>query len=118
MILTAVQTHRAMLDDEEWWEIPFMEFVDDLRHHRDPTLVAEAIKRSGHRFDQLMASTVEYLCHELDLDEPEWTCWVESLREPWFVSGVESLKAITQVESPAEFRMRMVFVLENFLSRA
>jgi hypothetical protein len=34
------------------------------------------------------------------------------------VSGVENLKAMALVESPAWFRRRNVFVLGNFLNRA
>ena len=106
-----------MLENEEWWQIPFMEFVDDLRREKDPALIADHIDRSGHRFEQLMASTVEYLCHELDLEEPEWTNKIEPLEVSWFVSGMDALHAITTVESPPEFKVRMIFVLDNFLSR-
>jgi hypothetical protein len=42
---------------------------------------------------------------------------VPAPHDPWFVSGMESLKAIALVESPLPFRLRKIFVLENFLSR-
>ena len=39
-------------------------------------------------------------------------------KPPWFVSGMENLKAIALAESPLRFRIRKIFVLSNFLSRA
>jgi hypothetical protein len=50
-------------------------------------------------------------------EAPEWILTVPAPRDPWFVSGMESLKAIAIVESPLPFRIRKIFVLENFLSR-
>ncbi|HEY84127.1 MAG TPA: hypothetical protein G4N96_03305, partial [Chloroflexi bacterium] len=61
--------------------------------------------------------TAEYLCAELGLEPPEWLSTVPASPEPWFVSGLENLKAITLVETPVWFRARKIFVLENFLSR-
>ena len=43
---------------------------------------------------------------------------VGALATPWFVAGVENLKALALVESPTHFRKRNIFVLGNFLSRA
>jgi hypothetical protein len=40
------------------------------------------------------------------------------LPAPWFVAGVENLKASALVESPVQFRRNNVFVLGNFLARA
>jgi hypothetical protein len=51
------------------------------------------------------------------LEAPAWVWAVPSLKEPWFLSGMESLKAIAIVESPVFFRRRKIFVLENFLYR-
>ena len=108
-----------MLKEKDvWWQIPFMEFVDDFRRAKEPALIAEPLERSNHRFDQLMASTIEYLCQEQNLEEPEWTADIEPLDTFWFVSEMDPLRAIATVESPAELRTRHIFVLENFLSRA
>lgn len=99
------------------WEIPFMEFVDDFRRHRAIDLIEEPFENDDDQFDALLASTVEYLCHETGVNVPEWILEVPACKKPWFVSGIEALKAITIVESPLEFRVRKVFVLENFLDR-
>ena len=38
-------------------------------------------------------------------------------RQGFIVGEIERLKAISIVESPVRFRIRKIFVLENFLSR-
>ncbi len=106
-----------MIKTPEHWEIPFMDFVDDFRRNRDTTFLQEPFTLDNERIDALLASTVEYLCDEMGLEIPEWTEDVPGCMAPWFVSGLENLKAITIVESPLRFRMRKIFVLENFLYR-
>jgi hypothetical protein len=54
----------------------------------------------------------------MEIEFPNWIWNIPSCKEPWFVSGYENLKAISLVESPAFFRRRKIFVLENFLYRA
>ena len=94
-----------------------MDFVDDFRYHKDSRAVAEPFALAGDRMDALLASTAEALCDELGIDAPEWLSRVPACSEPYFVSGFENLKAISIVESPLRFRLRKIFVLENFLSR-
>jgi len=94
-----------------------MDFVDDFRYYKNPSTLSEPFELTNERFDALLASTAHYLCDELDLACPRWILEVPACKEPWFVSGMESLKAIALVESPLQFRIRKIFVLENFLSR-
>jgi len=82
------------------------------------TALAEPIPPGHRRFDALAASTAEHLGARLDFQPPTWLSGIAACDGPWFVSGLESLKAIAIVESPAPFRMRNIFVLENFLDRA
>ena len=77
----------------------------------------QAIARTRALMRALIASTVETLCADLSLEAPEWCRGVSRLDRPWFVSGVENLKASALVESPSRYRMRNVFVLANFLER-
>ena len=114
---TIQETKRAILDSGENWRIPFMEFVDDFRRTRDLSLIEKPFALSDKRIDALLASTIEYLCNEMNIEPPDWVWEVPSCKKPWFVSGIENLKAISIVESPAYFRRRKIFVLENFLSR-
>ncbi|RJP20651.1 MAG: hypothetical protein C4527_24765 [Candidatus Omnitrophota bacterium] len=74
-------------------------------------------KYGDNRFDPLLASTIEYLCDEMQIEVPAWVWEIPPCKEPWFMAGVENLKAIAIAESPAHFRRRKIFVLSNFLSR-
>jgi hypothetical protein len=94
-----------------------MDFVDDFRYTKNPSLIAEPIQPADQPIDALLASTAEYLCDEMGLEVPAWLADVPACRTPWFVSGMENLKAIALVESPLRFRIRKIFVLQNFLSR-
>lgn len=111
------KVRSAMLADPDNWEIPFFNFVDDFRYSKSPSIIAEPLELDHPRFDALLAATIEYLCDECGLKTPDWAWETPSLRDPWFVSGVENLKALAIVESPVFFRRRNIFVLENFLSR-
>ena len=95
-----------------------MNFIDDFRYYKGINMVREPFERSHNRIDALLASTAEYLCDELGWQPPTWLATVPACEKPWFVAGMESLKAIALAESPLRFRIRKIFVMENFLSRA
>jgi hypothetical protein len=103
--------------EPQHWCVWLMDFVDDFRYYKDPRMVAEPFELSDERTDALLASTAEALCDEFGMEPPEWLAGVPACRDPYFVSGLENLKAISIVESPLRFRIRKIFVLENFLSR-
>jgi len=107
-----------MQNDPENWIIEFMDFVDDFRYYQNEAMIKEPFELSDEKIDAILASAIEYLCDEIGMEPPEWVWDVPPCKDPWFVSGMESLKAITIVESPVYFRRRKIFVLENFLSRA
>ncbi len=94
-----------------------MDFVDDFRYYKDLRMMAEPFELTDERVDALLASTAEALCDELGFEQPAWLADVPACREPYFVGELENLKAISIVESPVRFRIRKIFVLENFLSR-
>ena len=94
-----------------------MDFVDDFRYYKDAEMIAESFELTDEKIDALLASTVEYLCDELKITPPKWLDKVPPSIEPYFVSGIENLKATAIVESPLRFRIRKVFVSEDFLSR-
>lgn len=95
-----------------------LEFVDDFRRAKNPQAIMEAFPKGDDRLDALSAATAEELCIEMGIPAPEWLGAVPACHDPWFPSGIESLKAIALAESPLPFRLRKIFVLENFLSRA
>jgi hypothetical protein len=101
------------------WPLWLFEFVDDLRRTRDPALIEEPpAPELAARLRALLASTTEAICAECGLDPPDLSIDTPPLDRPWFVAGIENLKASPLVESPARFRRRNIFVLGNFLDRA
>ncbi|MDZ4830463.1 MAG: hypothetical protein SGJ09_09745 [Phycisphaerae bacterium] len=109
---------QQMHDDPEHAMLLLMDFVDDFRRTRDIQALMTPFPQGSERFDALLAATAEHLCKEMKIKPPLWLDHVPSCRKAWFPSGLESLKAIALVESPMSFRIRQIFVLTNFLSRA
>jgi len=116
-MITLRETREKIQQDPKWWCIHLMNFVDDFRYYKDPRAIVDPFELSDERMDALLASTAESLCDEIGIEAPDWLADVPACSHPFFVSGIENLKAITIVESPLRFRMRKIFVLENFLSR-
>lgn len=106
-----------MTADPRWWKIALMDFVDDFRRHRDPAAVAEPFELSHEQMDAVFAATIETLCDELGIPIPEWLNSVPPCKEPYFLSSVEAMKTFGLAESPVHFRIRKVFVGDNFLHR-
>ena len=116
-MITAVQTKQDMERDPRWWKIPLMDFVDDFRYHKDPAAIADPFVLNDERKDAVLASVIETLCDEMAISIPGWLATVPACRDPFFMSGMESLKAISLVQTPVRFRRRKIFVLENVLHR-
>ncbi len=117
-MITLRETKRLIDADPKNWPLHLMNFVDDFRRARDLRALEEPFEARENRMGALLASTAESLCDETGLDVPVWISEVPATTHPYFVSGLENLKAITIVESPLRFRLRKIFVLENFLTRA
>lgn len=101
------------------WKVPLLNCVDALRRTHDYRLIHDApCDHLTVNLAALLASVVETLCHECDMDVPPWCAAVAPLPAPWFVAGMQSLKATALVESPVHFRKRNIFVLGNMLERA
>ena len=110
---------RMHAEDFDSWKIHLFNFADRFRCERNIALIQNPpIQELDARRRALIASTVEMLCVELGMCSPDWCRGIRGLDTPWFVSGVDSLKAMALVEAPVPFRARNIFVLENFLSRA
>jgi hypothetical protein len=116
--MTTLREVREQINgDQKHWRIYLMDFVDNFRYYKDLRAVAEPFTLAGDKMDALLASTAEALCDELGFESPSWLTEIPACKEPYFVSGFENLKAISIVESPLRFRLRKIFVLENFLTR-
>ena len=116
-MITAAETKLIIIEDRRWWKIPLMDFVDDFRRHKDPAAIDKPFILDDEQIDAVLAGVIEYLCDELKVTVPTWLNAVPSCRNPYFVAGIDNLKATAIVESPLRFRMRKVFVMENFLHR-
>lgn len=112
----SLRIHR---DGANSWRIHLFDFVDRLRSDRNPELIKRPpIDDLDTSIRSLIASTVETLCNDLELSTPSWCRSIPALTDPWFVSGIENLKASALVESLPTYRKRNIFVLGNFLDRA
>lgn len=116
-MITIKETKEKMTADKKWWKIHFYDFVDDFRFHKNLSAVSESFIFDNRKFDALLASTIESLCQEMNLQTPDWTKDVPACDEPFFVSGFENMKATAIVESPLNFRIRKIFVTSSFLQR-
>lgn len=116
-MITLKETSQAMASEPRQWCMHLMNFVDDFRYYKDLRAMVESFPLTDKKMDALLASTAESLCDELGLNPPEWLNDVPDCSEPFFVGELQNLKAISIVESPLRFRMRKIFVLENFLFR-
>lgn len=106
-------------EGEDSWKTHFMDLVDAFRGALDPRLLLlPPSAKLPPRLVALLASTVLVLCDEAAMDPPDWATKSHWLPSPWFVAGLESLKASAIVESPLAFRRNNIFVLKNFLERA
>lgn len=113
----------ARTDADEAIDLHLREFLDAFyversKHKRQGMLDDEPGPTGSPRADAYLAAVAEHLAFRYGLDVPAWTL-AESrfLHSPHFPAGLESLKAITLVESPTAFRRRMIFVDRDPLSR-
>ncbi len=112
-------SRRICQDGEGSWKLWLFEFVDGFRRQPGAGLIkCPPVACASERIKNLFAATVETLCVKSGLDVPWWCSGIAPLAMPWFVAGLESLKASALVESPVHFRQRNIFVLANFLERA
>jgi hypothetical protein len=96
-------------------------FIDDFRRaspRERRSIVSDPIAVSG-ALEGLVAGVVSSLCREGAVETPWWVGHIAS-PEPFFPFPAESFEMPLRlmIESPPAFRIRRVFVPENYLSRA
>lgn len=110
---------RIIQDGFSSWKVHLFDSVDTFQRHPAVSLIASPPAPGLElRLQALVAGIVDTLADGAAIDRPWWTEAVGPLERPWFVSGMENLKATALAESPLHFRKRGVFVLGNFLERA
>jgi hypothetical protein len=99
--------------------VSFFNAVDEVRRSRRFEALKRLYSRSRRTRERaLLNATACALAAELGDAPPWWAMRPLFLPDPYFVAGVENLKASALQESPIQFRRNNVFVLGNFLSRA
>lgn len=112
-------SRKIKQDGNKSWKIHLFNFVDAFRRNPDLSLIADPpLSAISAPIAALLASTVETLCGDQHMTAPSWCATIAALPEPWFVAGIENLKATALIESPVHFRSRNIFVLASFLERA
>jgi hypothetical protein len=97
------------------------EFLDDFYSYperRDAAIADEPLLLDDDIKDAYLAAVAEHLAARFGLEVPGWAeHHGRPLKRAFFAGGLESLKAILTVESPAAFRRRLLFVSKNALDR-
>ncbi len=101
------------------------DFVDRFNRLPDPALVAnepqllDCVLQDGGLADAYLAATAAWLCQQHQMPAPNWAQGnSRALSEPWFAATTPNLRNLLFEESPAEFRIRNIFVSANALHRA
>lgn len=109
---------RIEQDGFDSWKTHLFNFVDEFRRTADARLaLLPPPPSTDKRIAALLASTVRVLCEELGIATPRWAMLRHFLPKPWFLAGMNSLKASALLESPLPYRANNIFAHANILDR-
>lgn len=92
------------------------EFLDTFYTEPEPACRAVMLRdepplTGSERANAYLAAVAEHLAQRNEIPVPAWVDGdARFLKLPFFPAGLESLKAICLLESPAAFRRRLIFV--------
>lgn len=117
---TLADVARCVLAGQQQFDPALREFLDEFYSH--PTLRRQALAQAPDLIedvkDAYLAAVAEHLASIYKLQMPPWVAeHGRPLKRAFFAGGLESLKAILTVESPAAFRRRLLFVGKDALDR-
>jgi hypothetical protein len=117
---TLAEVSRRVLAGQQAFDPALREFLDEFYAH--PGRRQEALHDEPDLIEQVkdayLAATAEHLASAYGLEMPLWVDpHGRPLKRAFFAGGLESLKAILTVESPAAFRRRLLFVGKDALDR-
>ncbi len=117
---TLAEIASRVLAGQQDFDPALREFLDEFYSHpprrqsglqREPDLI-EDVK------DAYLAAVAAHLASTYALKMPAWVdAHGRPLKRAFFAGGLESLKAVLTVESPAAFRRRLLFVGKSALDR-
>ena len=117
MIVREVRTPRA-------FGYALSDFLDRFKHQPDPSMVADEpeplldVLNDGGVADAYVASAAAWLCRTHRFPVPAWARGAaRALEHPWFAAKSPKLRALLLQDSPAEFRVRNLFVSADALMR-
>lgn len=120
-MITALSSLRAAQQAEDGWQRPINAFVDEFRRASEPTrlaMMADPIAEQGP-LEGLVAAVVSALAREVGMAPAPWVSEIGS-PAPFFALPAQgfAMRLRLMIEAPPAFRIRNVFVPENYLSRA
>jgi hypothetical protein len=106
---TLSEVSRRVLAGQQAFDPAVREFLDEFYSH--PSRRKAALRREPELIedvkDAYLAAVAEYLASNYGIEMPPWVDrHGRPLKRAFFAGGLESLKAILTVESPAAFRRR------------
>ena len=117
---TLLDVSRRVVGGTQAFDPAVREFLDEFYSnpaHREGSIQSRPDLIDDVK-DAYLAAVAEHLAGSFHLKTPDWVeCHGRPLRRAFFAGGLESLKAILTVESPAAFRRRLLFVGKDALDR-